>query len=84
MICMELRCEDRCEPYADGDRQGERCWSYDNDGCMQYSGDSLAEGTDGLRELFNVAKESGWRRILGHGWVCPHCMGKRKEQPGGV
>lgn len=80
MIFVELRCEDMTEKHADGDAPGRRCWSYDNNGCGQFSADTLAEGTDALRQLFEEAKDCGWERLSGHGWVCPHCMAQRNKQ----
>lgn len=77
MIYMELRCEDRSEPYADVEIRGERCWSHDNYGCAQFASDTLSDGFIGIQQLFVEATECGWEQIKDHGWVCPHCISHR-------
>jgi hypothetical protein len=67
MIWIELRCERRSE----GDN---RCLSDDNEGPMRGALDSVKDATATLRSIEFDAKQSGWKKVRGEGWVRPNCL----------
>lgn len=68
---IEMRCDSRCEEFADGDGVN-RCWSHDNEGPMQESSDSHNSVIQAVRDLEKEGSALGWKKIRGN-WVCPYC-----------
>jgi len=73
---IEMRCEKRGDGRPNNDN---RCWSDDNDGPMDMAEDSLGDVILTVSRLTKIAKESGWKNILGTGWVCPGCQKHMEE-----
>ena len=78
-IWIEMRCADQAEEYAQGP-ENERCWSHDNAGCGLLGGETTFEAKTQTSKLFAHLYKSGWQRIKGHGWICPHCAAQRKRR----
>lgn len=72
---IEIRCENRSEPSADGDGavSGQRCYSHDNRGPMGLSEDTHSSILVTLRGMAREAREGGWVKTQ-DGWVCPYCI----------
>lgn len=66
---MELRCG----RLGDGDGNGERCLSADNNGPMIMASDTCKSASITATKLFTEAKENGWKHTK-DGWVCPICL----------
>lgn len=67
---MPIWIEIRCSVF---NLQGLRCWSADNNGPMQASGEGKMSIRSTLVNLNTEAKRTGWRRTR-DGWVCPACV----------
>lgn len=72
---IEIRCEKRGEPFADGVglHAGERCYSHVNSGPMDMAEDTQAGVLVTLRKLDKKARSEGWLKTR-DGWVCPYCQ----------
>lgn len=72
---IEIRCENRSEPSAEGRgiKVGDRCYSHDNSGPMDMASDTRASVAETLRFLNEDARESGWKKTR-EGWICPFCV----------
>jgi hypothetical protein len=71
---IEIRCEDRDQPYAEG-YLNARCWSFDNQGCGDLASDNVSDLLAVRRHIEIRALEAGWKKLK-RGWVCPHCIAK--------
>jgi len=72
---IEIRCENRSEPSAEGRgiKVGDRCYSNDNAGPMDMADDTRASVVETLRFLDADARDSGWKKTRA-GWICPYCV----------
>lgn len=72
---IELRCENRAELSAEGRgiNVGERCYSHDNAGPMEMSGDTKASINETINSLAEEAESHGWLKNAS-GWFCPYCV----------
>lgn len=71
-IWIELRCENRSNPSAEGIAGSRRCCSHDNAGPMEMASDTRASVVETLREIEANARATGWEKTK-YGWICPHC-----------
>lgn len=80
---IEMRCEDRCEKWSEGDGASyppKRCWSRDNEGPMQEAFDTQVSVINAYRDLEKEARALGWVKYRS-GWVCPYCAVHRPDAP---
>lgn len=72
-IWMEIRCDYRSEHkivYPD-----ESCWSDENSGPMDMTGNTQRHVAANQRWLVNDAKSAGWVFKNGE-WICPACWAR--------
>lgn len=80
MIFIEIRCEDSSEDWAYGEHEFmPKCYSHSNNGCGEFSDDTVSGVIIAKRYMEKHARSSGWKKIKNHGWVCPHCASNRPK-----
>ncbi len=81
MMFIEIRCNDAHKDYAEGhgDSFGDRCYSFDNEGCGEFANDTVEDLLVAKRAVEGTARAYGWRKVKGYGWICPFCNKARNS-----